>query len=77
MIVNLKRLNFVDGEIGGYTDSTGSPAHNLGLSERRAQSVADYLTGHGISAGRTIAEWLCIAPTATSKRIANRRSWRS
>jgi outer membrane protein OmpA-like peptidoglycan-associated protein len=52
MIVNLKRLNFVDGEVGGYTDSTGSPAYNQGLSERRAGAVADYLTSHGISGGQ-------------------------
>jgi OOP family OmpA-OmpF porin len=52
MIVNLKRLNFVTGEVDGYTDSTGSAAHNQALSERRAQSVADYLTSNGISGGR-------------------------
>ena len=52
MIVNMKRLNFVDGEVGGYTDSTGSAAYNQGLSERRAQAVAEYLTSHGISGGR-------------------------
>jgi OOP family OmpA-OmpF porin len=52
MIVTLKKLNFVNGEVGGYTDSTGSAAYNKKLSERRAQSVADYLTSQGISGGR-------------------------
>jgi OOP family OmpA-OmpF porin len=52
MIVTLKRLNFVDGEVDGYTDSTGSAKYNQGLSERRAQSVADYLTSNGIGAHR-------------------------
>ena len=33
-------------EIGGYTDSTGSANFNQSLSERRAQSVLDYLTGN-------------------------------
>lgn len=52
MIVTLKRLNFVNGEVDGYTDSTGSAKYNQGLSERRAQSVADYLTSNGITTGR-------------------------
>ncbi len=32
----------------GHTDSIGSEAYNQGLSERRAQSVGSYLTGHGV-----------------------------
>jgi len=78
MIVNLKRLNFVDGEVGGYTDSTGSPAYNQELSERRAQSVADYLTSHGISGGRlTVKGYGEANPVADNKtregRAHNRR----
>jgi len=34
--------------IEGHTDSTGSDAHNQGLSERRAQSVRDYLINSGL-----------------------------
>jgi outer membrane protein OmpA-like peptidoglycan-associated protein len=37
-------------EIVGHTDSTGPDAYNQKLSERRAQSVADYLAGKGVSA---------------------------
>ena len=33
-------------EIGGYTDSTGSEAFNKNLSEKRAQSVRDYLAAN-------------------------------
>jgi OOP family OmpA-OmpF porin len=39
-------------EVGGHTDSTGPEAYNLGLSERRAGSVADYLSANGIDASR-------------------------
>ncbi len=35
-------------EIHGYTDSRGSDAYNLKLSERRAAAVVAYLVGHGI-----------------------------
>ncbi|MES9843099.1 MAG: OmpA family protein [Candidatus Sedimenticola sp. PURPLELP] len=38
--------------IVGHTDSVGRDAYNQGLSERRAQSVADYLAGQGISASK-------------------------
>jgi len=39
-------------EIGGYTDSTGSTAYNLSLSEKRALSVVNYLVKKGISSER-------------------------
>jgi len=35
-------------EIVGHTDSTGPDAYNQQLSERRAQSAADYLAGKGV-----------------------------
>ena len=38
--------------IVGHTDSTGRPEYNQGLSERRARSAADYLSGEGVSRGR-------------------------
>lgn len=41
-------------EVAGHTDSIGSDAYNQGLSERRSRTVYDYLTGHGIDAGRLI-----------------------
>lgn len=39
-------------DINGHTDSTGSLAHNQGLSERRAASVANYLGARGIDQRR-------------------------
>jgi OOP family OmpA-OmpF porin len=38
------------GIIIGHTDSTGNAEYNMGLSERRAQSVADYLVSTGVDA---------------------------
>ncbi|MEX3956981.1 outer membrane protein OmpA-like peptidoglycan-associated protein [Trinickia symbiotica] len=43
-------------EVRGYTDSTGSPQYNQTLSVNRAQSVATYLTQHGISPNRLAAQ---------------------
>ncbi|MDE5734223.1 MAG: OmpA family protein, partial [Duncaniella sp.] len=44
--------------VRGYADkNTGSSAYNMRLSERRAQAVADILTGdYGISADRLVLE---------------------
>jgi OOP family OmpA-OmpF porin len=39
-------------EVGGHTDSVGSNAYNQDLSQRRAQSVYEYLVSHGVSAGQ-------------------------
>jgi outer membrane protein OmpA-like peptidoglycan-associated protein len=41
-------------EVAGHTDSIGTEQYNQGLSERRAKAVYDYLTGHGIDAGRLV-----------------------
>jgi len=52
VVENLTRLKFVSGTVVGHTDSSGSEAYNQALSERRAQTVATYLEGKGIGAGR-------------------------
>ncbi len=39
-------------EINAYTDNVGTDKYNLGLSENRASSVVNYLTGKGIAASR-------------------------
>lgn len=43
-------------QIRGYTDSTGSASYNQTLSVNRAQSVATYLSQHGVQPGRLQAE---------------------
>lgn len=40
----------------GYTDSIGADAYNQQLSERRAESVASYLTSNGVAASRMRTE---------------------
>jgi OOP family OmpA-OmpF porin len=39
-------------QIEGHTDATGPEAYNQVLSERRANSVRDYLVSRGIDASR-------------------------
>ena len=43
-------------EIYSYTDSKGKPEYNLALSQRRAQSVLDYLEKNGVDRGRLTAK---------------------
>lgn len=65
-------------EIAGYTDSTGSAAMNLSLSQARAAAVRAYLARRGISPGRMVAKGYgasgYIAPNTTAAgRAQNRR----
>ena len=62
----------------GYTDSTGTEAYNLKLSEKRAQAVAKYLEGKGVCEKRITAkgygETDFVATNATAEgRAKNRR----
>jgi OOP family OmpA-OmpF porin len=51
----LKRNPHLVVEVAGHTDSDGAAAANLGLSERRAYTVRDYLINGGISPSRLTA----------------------
>ena len=67
-----------DIQIYGYTDSTGSAEYNLKLSDQRAASVKNYLSGKGLAASRFKTTGMGIAdPIATNDtpegRSQNRR----
>ncbi|MBV9548996.1 MAG: OmpA family protein [Alphaproteobacteria bacterium] len=64
--------------VDGYTDTTGTPAHNQELSEARADAVADVLKRHGIESARISArgfgESKLAVPTGDQvKEAENRR----
>jgi OOP family OmpA-OmpF porin len=65
-------------EISGHTDSIGSAAYNLKLSQRRAEAVKDYLVGKGLKSNsltvRGYGKSSPIASNATEQgRAENRR----
>ncbi len=65
-------------KVKGHTDSTGPESYNQGLSERRAQAVADYLVSQGVSSSVVSTEGYGESqPIATNDtaegRQANRR----
>lgn len=66
-------------EIGGHTDSTGTVAHNLELSSKRAKSVYEYLISKGIDKKRLSYQgYGSTRPIADNKtlqgRATNRRT---
>ena len=66
-------------DVLGHTDTTGSHAYNQGLSERRAQSVANYLAVNGVARARMATRGygetapLYLPDDTEAKRAANRR----
>lgn len=65
-------------EVAGHTNSLGSDAYNLGLSQRRAESVRAYMVSRGVEAGNISAkgygEAEPVADNATKEgQAANRR----
>lgn len=43
--------------VRGHADRAGSDAYNMALSQRRGESVSEYLTSHGINAGSIAVDW--------------------
>jgi len=52
----LKENPQIQVEVQGHTDDTGTAEYNMGLSDRRAKSVKDYLISQGIAASRLTAK---------------------
>jgi outer membrane protein OmpA-like peptidoglycan-associated protein len=50
----LKEYNKTIVEVAGHTDNSGDAAYNQSLSDRRAQSVAQYLQTRGVSSERIL-----------------------
>jgi len=70
----LNKYNRTVVHVIGHTDSTGSEAYNMGLSQRRADSVADYLYGQGVSRDRLRTEGRGESePRATNETEAGRQ----
>ena len=74
----LKAWGDVDVEVAGHTCSIGTEEYNLGLSQRRAEAVRNYLVSKGVSADRLTArgygESRPVASNATREgRAQNRR----
>ncbi len=63
--------------VEGHTDSQGDASYNQELSQRRAQSVRDYLVSRGIAADRVSAQGFGltrpIADNASPEGRANNR----
>jgi OmpA-OmpF porin, OOP family len=60
-------------EVQGHTDSTGSAAYNMALSERRAESVRDYLVSQGVGRQQLSARgYGQTRPVADNKSVAGR-----
>lgn len=55
LVLVFKEFNKNGVDIVGHTDSTGSQELNQSLSQRRAQSVANYLTANGVPGQRISA----------------------
>jgi OmpA-OmpF porin, OOP family len=61
-------------EISGHTDNVGAVKTNTSLSEARAKSVVEYLTGHGIPASQlTYKGYGLSQPIASNKTAAGRK----
>jgi outer membrane protein OmpA-like peptidoglycan-associated protein len=56
VVLVLKQYNKTLIDVAGHTDSTGSDAHNMDLSQRRAQSVGQYLISNGIDSRRVATQ---------------------
>jgi len=66
------RVMATDVIIAGYTDHFGTAEYNLGLSDRRAQSVREYLVKSGANQARS--EIMALGSQHADKNAAGRQS---
>ena len=66
------RVKATDIIIAGYTDHFGTAEYNLGLSDRRAQSVREYLVKSGASESKS--EIMALGSQQADKNAAGRQS---
>jgi outer membrane protein OmpA-like peptidoglycan-associated protein len=64
--------------IEGHTDNVGTDTYNMGLSERRADAVGNYLRSAGVTSSRLIIKWYGesqpkVENTSDANRALNRR----
>lgn len=79
VVKGMKGQPTMEVEIAGHTDTVGSAAYNLKLSQKRAEAVREYLVGHGVESARLTARGygktqLKVSPeTSALDREVNRR----
>lgn len=79
LLAYLQRHEEMKAEIAGHTDNTGTDAHNLKLSQDRANAIRNYLVSKGIASQRLTAKGYGssqpVADNATEEgRQLNRRT---
>jgi OOP family OmpA-OmpF porin len=70
----LKNHPRVKVEIQGHTDSVGAAAYNLKLSQRRAESVREYLVADGVNAEQLVARGYGETQPVTSNKTDEGRA---
>jgi OmpA-OmpF porin, OOP family len=75
--VNSTKVQYTRIEVNGYTDTSGTPKYNQGLSVKRAQAVAAELVKDGVSAGaiaiQGFGETHLLVPTGANVREPQNR----
>ena len=74
LATTLKKYEDTNILIEGHTDNTGTRELNQRLSERRAESVASYLSGQGVSRNRMTTQGYAFdQPIADNSTAAGRQ----
>jgi outer membrane protein OmpA-like peptidoglycan-associated protein len=69
----LKKYDKTVVEVTGHTDSQGSDEYNMGLSQRRANSVATYLISQGLMSQRFVVQGMGKTQPIASNNTADGR----